>query len=113
MERHQEVSIALVELVKAPVTAAELRQRTQQDPVVGTVLESIGGQFALDVEEPEHFRPYKSRAAELTTEAGCMLELHEVHAGMRRMEALARSYVWWPSLDADIEKMMRRCAYGS
>ena len=66
------VSIALVELVKAPVTAAELRSRTQQDPVVGVVLQRVL-EGSLDVEEREHFKPYKSRAAELTTEAGCLL----------------------------------------
>ena len=26
------------------------------------------------------------------------------------MKALARSYIWWPNLDADIEKIAARCA---
>jgi len=29
---------------------------------------------------------------------------------MRSMKALARSYVWWPKLDADIESKVRACA---
>lgn len=25
------------------------------------------------------------------------------------MKTLARSYVWWPSMDKDIEKMVKNC----
>ena len=36
-------------------------------------------------------------------------ELHEVHPGMTRMKALARSYVWWPNIDKDVEAAVRHC----
>lgn len=36
-------------------------------------------------------------------------ELHEAHPGASRMKALARSYVWWPNMDADLEAAVRRC----
>ena len=36
-------------------------------------------------------------------------ELHEGHPGMTRMKALARSYVWWPQLDEDIERHVGAC----
>ncbi|XP_060089296.1 uncharacterized protein K02A2.6-like, partial [Heteronotia binoei] len=35
--------------------------------------------------------------------------LHETHPGIVRMKALARSYVWWPGMDGEIEDWVRRC----
>ncbi|XP_015266723.1 PREDICTED: uncharacterized protein K02A2.6-like [Gekko japonicus] len=37
------------------------------------------------------------------------MALHEAHPGIVRMKALARSYVWWPGMDAEIESWVRRC----
>ena len=36
-------------------------------------------------------------------------ELHKGHPGMAKMKALARMYVWWPGMNLDIEKSVRRC----
>jgi hypothetical protein len=36
-------------------------------------------------------------------------ELHEVHPGVSRMKALARSYVWWPNMDLEIEYLVKDC----
>lgn len=36
-------------------------------------------------------------------------ELHYSHFGISKMKALARSFVWWPSIDQDLEKTTRSC----
>jgi len=36
-------------------------------------------------------------------------ELHEGHPGITCMKSLARMYVWWPGISADIEKSVRLC----
>ena len=35
--------------------------------------------------------------------------LHEAHPGMARMKALARSYMWWPGMDKEIERYVKGC----
>ncbi|XP_063366282.1 uncharacterized protein K02A2.6-like [Cydia amplana] len=36
-------------------------------------------------------------------------QLHTSHMGIVKTKALARSYVWWPGIDADVEALCRRC----
>ncbi|XP_049528965.1 uncharacterized protein LOC125947740 [Dermacentor silvarum] len=37
-------------------------------------------------------------------------ELHEGHPGTVRSKQLARSYVWWPSIEADLEHRVKACS---
>ena len=36
-------------------------------------------------------------------------ELHSGHPGMNKMKSLARTVVWWPGLDKQIEAVVRNC----
>ena len=36
-------------------------------------------------------------------------ELHRDHPGVTRMKAVARSYLWWPGLDKELEECARSC----
>lgn len=38
-----------------------------------------------------------------------LVELHEMHPGTSRMKSLARSFVWWPNLDRDIDNSVKEC----
>ena len=66
------------------------------------------------------------RREELSVHDGCMLwgsrviippqgrtkiikEFHEGHPGSTRMKALARSFMWWPQLDRDLENVVQDC----
>ena len=37
-------------------------------------------------------------------------ELHQTHSGIVKTKSLARSYVWWPGLDVQIENLTKSCA---
>ena len=37
-------------------------------------------------------------------------ELHEGHLGIVKMKMVARSYIWWPNMDNDIETLAKSCS---
>ena len=39
-----------------------------------------------------------------------LTQLHEGHPGISRMKSLARSHVWWPRMDADLEQKVKECS---
>ena len=111
-------------LQDSPVTADDIRVWTQRDQKLTRVLEYIQRGWPTDG-DPE-LEPYSSRRLELTSYEGCimwgtrivippqgreavLLELHEGHPGITRMKFLARMYIWWPGISADIEKSVRLC----
>ena len=80
----------------------------------------IAGKKSLD------FQPDTTRKDELLEQLGCVLwgsrvvipakcrdtllkELHESLSGISRMKSLARSHIWRPKMDADIELYVRNC----
>ena len=80
--------------------------------------------MANNVDESLH--PYWTRKDELSVLKGCILwgtcvivpppgrqhvlnELHDTHPSCCKMKALARSYIWWPKMDAEIEMTVKSC----
>ena len=39
-----------------------------------------------------------------------LVELHSGHPGITRMKGLMRGLVWWPGIDADVEKLVKECS---
>ena len=106
------------------VTAAQIKAWTAKDPILAQVQDMIlQGKSLPDSKE---LQPFKSRWTELSIHDGCILwgtrvvvppagqtrmieELRESHPGICRMKSLARSYVWWPGMDHDLELKVRAC----
>ncbi|XP_043217600.1 uncharacterized protein K02A2.6-like [Amphibalanus amphitrite] len=44
-----------------------------------------------------------------TARGSILTELHSCHFGMVKMKALARTAVWWPGIDRDVETLAARC----
>jgi len=40
-----------------------------------------------------------------------LAELHKAHMGIVKMKSVARMYVWWPSMNEDIERSIHECKH--
>ena len=109
---------------ETPVNASIIAQLITRDPVLSKVVNFVKTGWPHDVDN--EFAPCMRRKRELSVEQGCLLrgsrvvipapgretlldELHECHPGIVRMKASARSFVWRPGLNAEIEVNVRSC----
>ncbi|XP_026573113.1 uncharacterized protein K02A2.6-like, partial [Pseudonaja textilis] len=108
-----------------PVTARDIAFQSRKDTLITQVLDWV--RRGWPGSNPSNdFSPFKVRQQELSSLQGCLLwgtrvvipeslrrpvlkALHEGHPGIVRMKALARSYVWWPSMDDEIVKWVSSC----
>lgn len=75
---------------------------------------------------PKELKNFSNKRLELNVEKGCLFyglravipksmsktilqELHVTHLGIVKIKMFARSYVWWPGIDSDIEAIVREC----
>jgi len=107
------------------VTAQEVAAATDDDRILKKVRGFVLDGWPSQVED--ELKPFHRRFLQLTVENSCVLWgtrvvvptvlrarvlalIHETHPGVSRMSALARGYVWYPNLDADLEALVRDCA---
>lgn len=120
----QELVYLLEGLEISPVTVDQIRSWTDQDHVLSKVRRFVQHGWPRAVDSV--LKPYFSRQLELSIQDNCLLWgnrivvtkqgrgkllalLHEGHPGISKMKGLARSYVWWPNIDADLEAQVKQC----
>lgn len=108
-----------------PVTCKEISLETKKDPLLSIIVGYIMFGWPHTCEREDE-KPFYFRRAELYLDHGCILykyrvvipfklqnrvlnEVHTGHLGIVKMKSIARNYVYWPSIDKDIETIGSEC----
>ena len=119
-----EVVLALSTLDETPINSDQIEKWTSADPVLSQVRRFV--EQGWSDQTPPEFDCYRHRKDELSVQQGVLFwgarviiptkgrdallrELHDSHPGIVKMKALARSYLWWPGLDMEIERHVKDC----
>lgn len=101
-----------------------IKKATKKDPILREVYQRL--KTGWKATEPSEIKPYYRKRQELSLEEKMIMwegrivmphalreatlkYLHLGHPGTTAMRALARFYVWWPSLDEDVDAFVKRC----
>ncbi|XP_031336012.1 uncharacterized protein K02A2.6-like isoform X3 [Photinus pyralis] len=117
--------LSFSEFNEIPLSVTDVSMSTKKDKVIARVLEYTKKGWP-DKLPDLGLKDYFSKRHELNIENECLLWgnrlvipfdlrekvleiLHSQHIGIARMKMLARSEVWWPSMDLHIEEHVKRC----
>lgn len=107
-----------------PINSDTVREETLKDEELSKILQCV--KLGWPSKVPGDLKRYSCFKAQLSVENDCILfgyrvvipkalrssilkELHRSHLGMVKTKSLARSYVWWPDMNSDIEQLIISC----
>ncbi|XP_040172372.1 uncharacterized protein K02A2.6-like [Anopheles arabiensis] len=108
-----------------PLAFEHVARESHNDPLLQVVYNYIQSGWPKNIDNAE-LKYFYARRESLSTIENCIcfgerlvipasqrrrvLEMmHRGHPGIDRMKAIARSYVYWPLIDADVEKLVKLC----
>lgn len=103
-----------------PLSTEAIAFETQQDPELSTLFQ------ALEQGKDLKTLGFKGNQLEYSIVQGCLMlghrvvipqkfrqklldELHLAHLGITKMKGIARSIIYWPNIDKDIESIAKSC----
>lgn len=102
-----------------------IRRETARDPLLSKVFDAVRS-GKLSESKEETLQPFIRRDNELSIESGILMwgyrviipskcredvlkSLHASHLGVVKTKSLARSYLWWPRIDTEVEEFISKC----
>lgn len=109
-----------------PVTYQQIQQETMKDAVLQAVIRNLRDSWPASIPTGD-LQVFSKQRESLCEADGCIMfldrivipeslksavlkQMHAGHPGMQRMKMIARSFVYWPNIDADIENFVRQCS---
>jgi len=94
------------------LTFQSLQEETLKDKLLSKIIYDLRESNTTESEFTIHnnilFRGQRV-VIPFTLQALVLQELHRTHIGISKMKQLARRYVYWKSIDKDIERLVREC----
>lgn len=115
------------QIEQLPVTSNQIARETRRDKVLSQIYDCVkSGTWNADMNNSALLKPYYVRRNELSIHHDCLMwgirvvipvklrnsvltMLHTAHPGIVRMKSIARSYVFWPGIDSELESMVNKC----
>lgn len=111
---------------EVPVNHKIIARYTSYDPVLNRVYGFCLHGWPSKMDFDEKFHNFFDKSSQLHIQHGCLMWgfrvvvpdklrqnilefLHESHLGINKIKSLARSYVWWPTIEKDIEALCKNC----
>ena len=117
--------IQLIKSDEAPIDFQKIKTWTTKDKTIMQVLKYMKFGWNND-QVTDDLKPYYNVRDELSCEENVLMRglrvvipksqrqdvmkmLHDGHPGICRMKSIARSFVWWPGVDHDLETYVKNC----
>lgn len=115
-------------LQSSPITYNQLLETYKYDPILQSIIKFVTTEWEKStLTDNEEFQQFYNRRESLSFSNGLILfgeriviptklrekifiQLHQGHQGMEKMKSLARSYVYWPNIDKQIEMFVKMCS---
>lgn len=124
-ELPEDLTLLVDHLSSTSIDASHIKEWTFKNPVLSCVYRFIQTGWPTEKLDKQ-YKAYASKKNELSILDGCVLwasrviippqgrqfvleELHETHLGVNKMKALARSFIWWPGMDTEMEHLVKTC----